>query len=45
MENVHYNFIRNKYGVKAEMLLFIDTNSLMYIIETENIYENFHKDK
>ena len=44
MENFYYNFIRNKYGVKAEMLL-TDTDSLMYIIETDNIYEDLCKDK
>ena len=36
--DVHYNYIKNKYGNKAEMLL-TDTGSLMYRIETENVYE------
>ena len=33
-----------KNGVKAEMLL-TDTDSLTYIIETENVNEDFYKDK
>ena len=26
-------------------MLLTDTDSLMYIIETENVYEDFYKDK
>ena len=44
MKHSCYNFIRNKYGVKAEKLLN-DTNSLIYIIKTENIFEDLYKDK
>ena len=33
-----------KYGAKAEMLL-IEIDSLMYIIETKNVYEDFYEDK
>ena len=44
MENFHHNCIKNKYGDKAEMLL-TDTDSLMYKIEAENVYEDFYKDK
>ena len=39
----HYNFIRKKYGDKAE-LLFTDTDSLMYLIQTEDFYQDINKD-
>ena len=39
----HYNSIKNKYGDKAE-LLFTDTDSLMYLIETQDVYKDFSKD-
>ena len=43
MQTFHCNYIKNKNGTKAVMLL-TDTDNLIYIIETENAYENFHKD-
>ena len=39
-----YNDIKNKYG-KNSRLLFTDTGSLMYKIKTENVYEDFSKEK
>ena len=36
--------IKDKYGAKAEMLLTY-TDSLIYIIETENVYEDFYQHK
>jgi hypothetical protein len=39
MYEFHYNVIKAKYGDKAQ-LLFTDTDSLMYEIETENVYED-----
>ena len=43
MFDFHYNYIKNKYGDKAE-LLFTDTDSLMYLIATQNVYKDFSKD-
>ena len=43
MFDFHYNFIREKYGNKAE-LLFTDTDSLMYQIETDDFYKDISKD-
>ena len=44
MRDFHYNYIKNKYGDNAEMLL-TDSDSLMYKIETENVYKDFYKNK
>ena len=38
------NYIKNKYGNNAR-LLFTDTESLMYETKTEDVYEDFSKDK
>ncbi len=39
MFNFHYNTIKKQYGNKAK-LLFTDTDSLCYEIETEDIYQD-----
>ena len=39
-----YNYIENKYGNNSR-LLFTDTEILMYEIKTEDVYEDFSKDK
>ena len=43
MFDFHYNYIKDKYGKKAE-LLFTDTDSLMYQIQTEDFYKDISND-
>ena len=38
MYDLHYNFIKKKFGAE---LLFTDTDSLIYEIKSENVYEDF----
>ena len=44
MYEFHYDYIKNKYGNNSR-LLFIDTDSLMYEIKTEDVYEDFSNHK
>ena len=39
-----YDYIKNKYDNNSR-LLFTDTDSLMYEIETEDVYEDFSNNK
>ena len=43
MFDFHYNFIKKKYGNKAE-LLFTDTDSLMNLIQTDDFYSDINND-
>ena len=40
----HYDYIQNKYGNNWR-LLFTNTDSLMYEIKTEDVYEDFSNNK
>ena len=40
MYDFHYNYIKKKYNNRAR-LLFIDTDSLTYEIEAEDVYKDF----
>ena len=44
MYDFHYNYIKQKYGDKAK-LLFTDTDSLTYEIQTDDVYADFWSDK
>ena len=43
MYQFHYDYILDKYKDKAK-LLFTDTDSLCYHIETEDVYQDMHND-
>ena len=44
MYEFHYDYIKNKYCIKSRLLL-TDTDSLMYEIRTDDIYEDFSNNK
>ena len=44
MFNFHYNYIQKKYSYKRAKLLFTDTDSLMYEIETNDFYADISED-
>jgi hypothetical protein len=44
MYNFHYEFIKEKYGDRAKLLM-TDTDSLTYHIETEDLYKDMNENK
>ena len=42
MYEFHYKYIKSKFDAKS---LFTDTDSLVYEIKTEDVYEDFYQDK
>jgi hypothetical protein len=44
MYDFHYNTIKRQYGAKAK-LLFTDTDSLCYEIETDDLYQDMYNNK
>ena len=44
MYDFHYNYIKKEYGSRAK-LLFTDTDSLTYELETEDVYKDLWKRK
>ena len=42
MYNFHYSYIKRKYDAK---LLFTDTDSVVYEIKTDYVYEDFYENK
>ena len=43
MYDFHYNYIKKKYGDRAK-LLFTDTDSLAYVIQTDDFYKDISPD-
>ena len=43
MYNFHYNYVVKKYGQRRK-LIFTDTDSLAYEINTENVYQDISSD-
>ena len=43
MYDIHYNYIKTKYGDKAK-LLCTDTDSLAYEIKTKDFYKDINPD-
>ena len=44
MYKLNYDYIENKYGNRP-ILLFTDTDTIMYEIKTEDVYKNVSNDK
>ena len=44
MYDFHYDYVKNKHGNNSR-LLFTDSDSLMYQIKTEDIYEDYSSNR
>ena len=45
MFKFHYDYMKKKYGGHRAQLLFTDTDSLCYCIETDDLYEDIYDDR
>ena len=45
MYDYHYNHVMKKYGPHKAKLLFTDTDSLTYLIETKDVYQDMKEDQ
>ena len=45
MYKFHDDYIENKYGNNSKLLLFTDTDTLMYATNTEDVCEDFSNNK
>ena len=45
MYKFHDDYIENKYGNNSKLLLFTDTDTLMYATKTEDVCEDFSNNK
>ena len=45
MYDYHYNHVMKKYGLQKAKLLFTDTDSLTYLIETKDVYQDIQEDQ
>ena len=45
MYDYHYNHVMKKYGPQKAKLLFTDTDSLTYLIETKDVYQDIQEDQ
>ena len=44
MYDFHYDYVKNKHGNNSR-LLFTDSDSVMYKIKTEDIYEDYSSNR
>ena len=45
MYDFHYNYVKEKYPKHNSKLMFTDTDSLVYIIKTDDLYADMLADK
>ena len=45
MYQFHYDYIERKYPGDRSKLLFTDTDNLCYLLETPDVYSDFHQDE